>query len=336
MKKKALCVLLTTALCLGLAGCGKEAATSDAEGSAMEAVEETEETEEADTAADAADAAAEETAETEAVAETEEQSGEEAAAEDAVYESQNGWSVRYYPSVFNVNESDDKNQVDFVYSGEAGGTSMASFQFLAGQDPKTVRDDLIKDNADNYEVTDGELNFGPAFRADQKPAEGNDPYVKEDYYAVPLNDGTLLIDVLVHITRQDEIDIPISDSIAMLFDSLTLSESTPARDEGLVYMGGLYSHDGKSDMNLALFRKDGVPVVLVQEGDKFYYGDLETEEATLEDGSTYNKFSVEGKTFGYRFDEESTGVLMDENGDLHDSLELDESVAQDMWSESGN
>ncbi|MCR5543998.1 MAG: hypothetical protein K6F55_07590 [Eubacterium sp.] len=103
-------------------------------------------------------------------------------------------------------------------------------------------------------------------------------------------------------------------------------------DNEVVYMGGLYATDGESDMNLALFRSSGTPVVVIQEGKNYYYGEFTTEDAKLEDGTEYVKIYVEDKVFGYHFDDETamSGFLVDENGKSHKAVGLDESVALEM------
>ena len=110
------------------------------------------------------------------------------------------------------------------------------------------------------------------------------------------------------------------------WDPVVIAEAA----DPVVYMGGLYSHDGKSDMNLALFKSSGIPVAIVQIGDKIWFGEMTTEEATLDDGREYISLKVENDTFGYHFNEDGTGFLIDNEGEIHDSLELDESAAEDM------
>ena len=103
-------------------------------------------------------------------------------------------------------------------------------------------------------------------------------------------------------------------------------------DDDVVYMGGLYATDGESDMNLALFKSAGTPVVVIQEGEHYYYGEFTTEDAKLDDGSEYVKIYVDEKSFGYHFDDETamSGFLVDENGKSHKAVGLDESVALEM------
>ena len=110
------------------------------------------------------------------------------------------------------------------------------------------------------------------------------------------------------------------------WDPVVIAEAA----DPVVYMGGLYSHDGKSDMNLALFKSSGMPVAIVQIGDKIWFGEMTTEETTLDDGREYVSLKVEDTTFGYHFDDDGTGFLIDDAGEEHKALALDESAAEDM------
>ena len=113
-------------------------------------------------------------------------------------------------------------------------------------------------------------------------------------------------------------------------------EVTSTESEEVVYMGGLFANDGKSDINLALFKSAGNPVIIVQEGANIYYGTYETEDAKTDDGKEYTKVTVEGKVYGYHFDEddETSGFVVDQDGVAHRAIILDESVANDMMNET--
>ena len=107
-----------------------------------------------------------------------------------------------------------------------------------------------------------------------------------------------------------------------------------AEQGGNEYMGGLYAADGESDINIALYRSEGTPIVIVQEGENIYYGEFTSEDAKLDDGTEYVKITVEGKTFGYSFDnpgeEYSSGLIVDQDGKPHTAKGLDKSVADEI------
>ena len=101
----------------------------------------------------------------------------------------------------------------------------------------------------------------------------------------------------------------------------------------LTYMGGLYVNGNPDcDMELALFRnEDGDMIGIVYELGNIEYGQYETEDGTLEDGTAYTIIKFGEKTFGYYFDESlETGILVDQDGNVNEALALDESVARDL------
>ena len=114
-------------------------------------------------------------------------------------------------------------------------------------------------------------------------------------------------------------------------EASVLAEETTEND-GIVFMGGLYAVSETCDMNLALFKSSGEPVAIVQipVEDVLYYGEYTTEAAQLEDGRDYTSITVEGHTFGYYFDDEYTGILLDEAGNVYNAKSMDESFAMDM------
>ena len=262
------------------------------------------------------------------------------------YQSPYGWSLKYDPALFVVNPvGGTNNEVDFLYSGQAAGTTMVSFYIINGKYPEDVIYEKTLGLSDNYEVSNADLFFGPAVIADAKVPEGQDSGAREHMTAVAFTGGTLFIDANYHMSGDDAIDVPMNDAMAVLYDSLMLtgtgSSSSSSFDgfasedtaDDVVFMGGLYANDGKSDMNLALFREaDGNPTVLVQIGADYYYGNLNTTEKKLEDGSAYTALTLGGKEFGYRFDDESltVGIVVDAAGEMHSAVTLDESVAKDM------
>ena len=102
----------------------------------------------------------------------------------------------------------------------------------------------------------------------------------------------------------------------------------------LTYMGGLYVNGNPdNDMELAIFRdEDGNVIYVIYELGTLNYGFYTTEDATTEDGRTYEKVLVDEKTtYGYYFNEDlESGILIGTDGTVYDALALDESVARDL------
>ena len=114
-------------------------------------------------------------------------------------------------------------------------------------------------------------------------------------------------------------------------EAAALTEEVKAEND-IVFMGGLYAVSETCDMNLALFKSAGEPVAIVEipcEG-ILYYGEYTTEAAKTEDGTEYTLITVEDHQFGYYFDDEYTGILVDEDGNVYNAKSMDESFAMDM------
>ena len=140
--------------------------------------------------------------------------------EDAVFESANGWKVRYDPSVITVNDAG--SVTTFVYTGESAGTNMVTATYDVGKDAKTVIEDLQKEWGDNAQVF--ESSFPGAEDVDGywvtlTPTEdGSGLY--ETAIARDYMDGYLLFEMTGHNSGDDAIDIPVSDALATIIDSL--------------------------------------------------------------------------------------------------------------------
>ncbi len=145
------------------------------------------------------------------------------AGEEAVYEDANGWSVKYDPSVIAVNQGGPVTT--FVYTGECAGTCMITASYEVGSDAKTAVADKAKAYGDG--ATTSEASFPGAedvigYWAMTAPStEGSgliETVVARDYM-----DGYLMFEMTTHNSGDDAIDIPVSDALAAVIDSLTFN-----------------------------------------------------------------------------------------------------------------
>ena len=143
---------------------------------------------------------------------------------EGVYEDPNGWSVRYDSSTIAVNQED--NIVTFVYTGESAGTNMVTVTYDTASDAKTYIEDRAKAWGDDVEVTESVFpgtEDVTGYWASLPPAEeGSGLYgtiVARDYM-----DGYLSFELTGHNSGDDEMDMAVSDSMAMIIDSLTFSD----------------------------------------------------------------------------------------------------------------
>ncbi len=139
---------------------------------------------------------------------------------DHVYEDANGWKVHYNPDVITVNKG--SNEVDFVYTGDCAGTCMVAAIYDVDMNGKEKSEALAKDYGDTATVsetvfpgTEDEtcyVVYAPA-------AEGSVPLYRtalvRDYM-----DGYLVFEETVTNSGDDAIDIPVSDNLAAIIDSL--------------------------------------------------------------------------------------------------------------------
>ncbi len=145
------------------------------------------------------------------------------AGESLVYEDANGWSVKYDPSVIAVNQGGPVTT--FVYTGECAGTNMITASYEVGTDAKTAVAEKAKAYGDG--ATTSEAPFPGAedvtgYWAMTAPsAEGSglvETVVARDYM-----DGYLMFEMTGHNSGDDAIDIPVSDALSAVIDSLTFN-----------------------------------------------------------------------------------------------------------------
>ncbi len=225
--KKLVAVSCTAVMLAGVvAGCGSSnsAATTETETATTEATTE---------AAQTTDATATTEAAAEATTEAAAESGEvilEAVDGYCTYEDPNGWSVQFADGDFSVmtQSSDEAEQVFFVYQGESAGTNMITASYITGKDAETYIKDLAASWSDK--ATTGEFAFPSdnsikGFRADLIPEAGSEGSgLYESAVARDYKDGVLVFELTGHNCGDDAIDIPASDALAMIIDSLTFTE----------------------------------------------------------------------------------------------------------------
>lgn len=168
---------------------------------------------------------------------------EQTGAQEEVYASEMGWVVRYDPSVIQVESiGEPETEVDFIYTGECAGACMLSIKFDQDHLPDAVIDD-IKKQYDEVEVTG---SFFPGttdkwgYWVGPKMEEGGDAF-SEEFIVGEYSNGTLIFDFSIHKAGDDEIDIPVSDALALVIDSIEYENFGPQT----MYDGipGEYKHE---------------------------------------------------------------------------------------------
>ena len=156
----------------------------------------------------------------EPTADAAEELGDAVGADQGVYEDVNGWSVKYDPSVITVNNGGDIST--FVYTGESAGTNMITASYNEGSDAKTAIAELANEwgsAAQTHEAPFPGAEDVTGYWAMLLPSsEGSGLY--ETALARDYKDGYLLFEVTGHNSGDDSIDIPVSDSLAAIIDSI--------------------------------------------------------------------------------------------------------------------
>ena len=141
--------------------------------------------------------------------------------EELIYRDANGWEVEYDPNLFDINGGGPT--VSFVYKGESAGTNMITASYDVGKDAKTAIEDLAKEWGDKTEISEGIFpgtEDVTGYRATLPPEEGTSGLymtaIARDYM-----DGYLVFELTGHNSGDDETDIPVSDALAGIIDSLT-------------------------------------------------------------------------------------------------------------------
>lgn len=70
------------------------------------------------------------------------------------YENSRGWTVRFEPSLFSVEENGD--DVKFIYTGEAVGENLVEIRYVPGGDPQEVLEEELKKLEEMVAESDGE------------------------------------------------------------------------------------------------------------------------------------------------------------------------------------
>ena len=146
--------------------------------------------------------------------------------EAAVYEDPNGWKVRYIASDFEV--TTEGGVTTFVYTKESPGTNMITATYVVPENAETYINALAESwGSENVTVTKsifpGTEDVDGYWAALPPSEDGSGLY--ETAIARDYMDGTLVFELTGHNSGNDEIDIPISDELAMIIDSIEFSDA---------------------------------------------------------------------------------------------------------------
>ena len=132
-----------------------------------------------------------------------------------------GWSIKYDPEYFDITQ--DGPMVAIVYTGESAGTNMILVTYDIETDGKGARDQRAESWGEKTTKSDAIFpgtEDVPGYWAILPPAEeGSGLYmtsISRDYM-----DGSLTFELTGHNSGNEELDMEVSDRLALIIDSLT-------------------------------------------------------------------------------------------------------------------
>lgn len=286
-----LTMILALALAASMTGCsGKSTQTPETTAAGTEATgaEET-------TAGETVGAGNEETTapETEA-AET---------AEEAVYESADGWSVRYTPADFEVQE--EKDGATLKYTGESGGESVIKIHKLTDQQPEEVLGILtgtweLQDSIERFEGyfpgTEDKWGFWRTMTSAEDNAAPFRTAVAAEY-----NGGVLVCEAVEYKTGDEEKDTVASDIFAAVIDSISYQNYEP--QTMYEYVPGTYTtvyEDEVDGTGTIVLNADHTGQLQFQDDIDITWGSY---ELTAADNSFAYEYTIEGTTLMVNVDD---------------------------------
>lgn len=226
----------------------------------------------------------------EAEATSEEASGEEEAEADTeVYTSDRGWSMTYDPAKFAVNEGED--MTSFVYQGESAGTNMLMVSYISDKQPEEALYEVTEPWGDPENIRRSEGIFPGTsdkwgyWRTLEYTEEGSG--LMQSAIAGEYNGGVLLYEITAHLSGDDAIDIPATDELSELLNSVKYENFEPQTMYD--YIPGKYVQEG-GDYSVTL-NEDHTGVISLDKDIDVLWGSI---ELTAADGSGAREYTIEG------------------------------------------
>lgn len=152
--------------------------------------------------------------------------------DDEVFDSGDGWKVHFDPTVIKAEDHRDMaNEVTFDYIGQSEGTNFVTISYEADRLPGKVIKDILKveDNEAKPEITGGFFpgtadKWGYWITSGKNPEEEN---LQTEHIVGEYKGGTLVFYFVMHKTGKDDVDVPISDALAAVADSIEYDEFPP-------------------------------------------------------------------------------------------------------------
>ncbi len=223
---------------------------------------------------------------------------------EGIYESGNGWSVRYEPEKIKVEEK-NKDDVQFLYTGEAVGKNYVRIRTVTDRQPQEVLSEELERLSDRWDLDPEEIVREEGFIYEDKwaylaTAEYSDDErdVTVQYQSAEYNGGVILKEMVEGFTDENILEGKMDDTLWGILDSLSFYHYEP--QEEFSYVPGTYTHeDGKEKDTIVL--KDDHTGFLTLKGMKekspVLWGSWQITVDNTEDSYEYK---IEGETLNLK------------------------------------
>jgi len=216
--------------------------------------------------------------------------------EEMTYMSSDGFQVRYNAGSVESMEVDE-HTVQFVYTGESAGSNLVKISYIADKQPEEVLYDLTSTWGDQESIYRSE-GFLPG--TDDKwgywrmlNVESGEAAMSENAIAGEYNGGVILFESLFHMSGNDEIDMPVSDVLSGIVDSITYDSFAPQTMYS--YYPGAYAAEGGT----LTLSDDHSGVLSIQDDVDVLWG---SNYIMAADGGFKYEFVIEGDTLYLDYD----------------------------------
>ena len=182
--------------------------------------------------------------------EEDEEAGDPASESDfETFTSEDGWSVSYRPDIIEAAQTDD-HSAQFVYLGECAGTCMLTISYVEGKQPQELlyevtepwgSQDDIRRLEGYFPGTEDKWGYWRSLGPDE---DGTG--IERSAIAGEYNGGVLLFDILTHRAGDSAMDVPMSDHLAEVIDSITYDEFEPQTEFSYVPGRYVFEHTEKA------------------------------------------------------------------------------------------
>ena len=244
----------------------------------------------------------------------------------SVYSSSDGWMVRFGQDQIEASEQ-GKHAVQFIYKNDAEKPSMLEIRFVDKKQPQEVLGEVTENWGDQEKirrfegVMPGTKDMW-AFWRDMTEAD-EESGLKKSAIAGEYNGGALLFDFTTYLTGDDAKDIPVSDCLAELLNSITYSNFEPQTMYD--YVPGTYSAVTDGFVSAVTLFPDHTGRLSFQDDVDITW----TSTHLLgEDGKELFEYSIEGDSLLLNFEGDWVSFEK-ETAELHSSIQR--SIPSPEW-----